>query len=115
LVVVKSSVQLAFFGDSPQLFLLWYEVVSVMPRPQLGGPRCLFVWNLTVDLSGLGDPASSYATTGLALGFIGTRKPHHLDKVETSLVGILRAGLHISVDIRLKWVKVKSSCRLCLK
>jgi hypothetical protein len=46
----------------------------------------LFVWNLTFDLSGLGDPASSYATAGLALGFIGTRKPHHHDKVETPLV-----------------------------
>jgi hypothetical protein len=37
----------------------------------------LFVWNFTLDLSGLGDPASRYATAGLALGFIGTRKPHH--------------------------------------
>jgi hypothetical protein len=46
-----------------------------------------FVWNLNLDLSGLGDPASSYATAGLALGFIGTCKPHHHDKVETPLVG----------------------------
>jgi hypothetical protein len=27
----------------------------------------LLVWNLTLYLSGLGDPASSYATTGIAL------------------------------------------------
>jgi hypothetical protein len=46
-----------------------------------------FVWDLTLDLSGLGDPASSYATAGLALGFIGTRMPHHHDQVETPLVG----------------------------
>jgi hypothetical protein len=48
----------------------------------------LFVWNLTLDLSGLGDHASSYATAGLAIRFIGTRKPHHHNKVETPLVGI---------------------------
>jgi hypothetical protein len=40
----------------------------------------LFVWNLTLNLSDLRDPASSYATVGLALGFIGTRKPRHHDK-----------------------------------
>jgi hypothetical protein len=31
---------------------------------------------------GLGDPASSYATTNIALRVIGARKPHH-HKVET--------------------------------
>jgi hypothetical protein len=36
----------------------------------------LLVWNLTLDLSGLGDPASSYATAGIALQIIGARKPH---------------------------------------
>jgi hypothetical protein len=30
----------------------------------------LFVWVITYDLSGLGDPASSYATAGLALRVI---------------------------------------------
>ena len=30
----------------------------------------LFVWVITFDLSGLGDPASSYATAGLALRII---------------------------------------------
>jgi hypothetical protein len=43
-----------------------------------------FAWDLTLDLFDLGDPASSYATA--ALGFIGTGKPHHHDKVETPLV-----------------------------
>jgi hypothetical protein len=43
----------------------------------------LLVWNLTLDLSGLGDPASSYATAGIALEIIGTRKPHRYDKAET--------------------------------
>jgi hypothetical protein len=43
----------------------------------------LLVWNLTLDLSGLGDPASSYATTGIALEIIVARKPHRHDKAET--------------------------------
>jgi hypothetical protein len=34
----------------------------------------------------MGDPTSSYATAGIALRFSGTLKPHHHDKVETSLV-----------------------------
>jgi hypothetical protein len=46
----------------------------------------LFVWNLTLDLSGLGGHASSYATAG----FFGTFKPHHHNKVETPLVGTNR-------------------------
>jgi hypothetical protein len=63
-------------------------VVNPTPNPQRGGPGCLFVWDLTLDLSGLGDPGSSYATAGLTLRFIGTRKPHHHDKVETPLAGL---------------------------
>ena len=43
----------------------------------------LFVWVITFDLSGLGDPASSYATAGLALRIIWPHKPHHYVKVET--------------------------------
>jgi hypothetical protein len=42
----------------------------------------LLVWNLTLDLSGLGDPTSSYATAGIALEIIGTRKLHR-HKAET--------------------------------
>jgi hypothetical protein len=34
-------------------------------------------------MSGLGDPASSYATAGIALEIIGARKPHRHDKAET--------------------------------
>jgi hypothetical protein len=36
----------------------------------------LLVRNLTLDLSGLGDPVGSYATAGIALEIIGTHKPH---------------------------------------
>ena len=48
-----------------------------------------FVWHLSLDLSGLGDPASSYATAGIALGIIGARKPLPHVKVETPDGGIL--------------------------
>jgi hypothetical protein len=43
----------------------------------------LLVWNLTLDLSGLGDPASSYTTTGIALEIIEACKSHRHDKAET--------------------------------
>ena len=43
----------------------------------------LFVWLLPFDLSGLGVPAGSYATAGIALGVTEALKlPHHV-KVET--------------------------------
>jgi len=39
----------------------------------------LFVWLLPFDLSGLGDPTSSYATAGIALRVAEDRKlPHHV-------------------------------------
>jgi hypothetical protein len=46
-----------------------------------------FVWNLTLDLSGMEDPASSYITTGIALEIMGSHKPSCNDKAETSLGG----------------------------
>ena len=47
-----------------------------------------FVWLLSFDLSDMGDPASSCATVGIALGVIGTRKPLYHYKVETRQRGI---------------------------
>jgi hypothetical protein len=49
----------------------------------------LFVWLLPLDLCGMGDPTSSYATAGIALRVSETLKPHHHDKVETTSVGTL--------------------------
>jgi hypothetical protein len=46
----------------------------------------LSVWLLPLDLSGMGDPTSSYATAGIALRVSGALKPHHHDKVETPSV-----------------------------
>jgi hypothetical protein len=48
---------------------------------------CLFVCFLPLDLSGMGDPTSSYATAGIALRVSGALKPHRHDKVKTRLVG----------------------------
>jgi hypothetical protein len=48
----------------------------------------LLVWNLTLDLFGLGDPASSYATAGIALGIVGARTPHCHGKAVTPPVGV---------------------------
>jgi hypothetical protein len=48
----------------------------------------LFVWLLPLDLSGMGDPTSSYAIAGIALRVSGALKSHHHDKVETSSVGL---------------------------
>jgi hypothetical protein len=53
---------LLFYGDG---------VVSPMPQHPTWRTRVsLFVWVITFDLSGMGDPASSYATAGIALRFI---------------------------------------------
>jgi hypothetical protein len=46
----------------------------------------LFVWLLPLNLSGIGDPASSYATAGIALGVSGAFNPHHHDKVGIAAV-----------------------------
>jgi hypothetical protein len=48
----------------------------------------LSVWIIPFDLSGLGDPTSSYATAGIALKVIWPRKPHHYVRVETPSGGI---------------------------
>jgi hypothetical protein len=40
------------------------------PTPNLETRVSLFVWIIAFDLSGMGGPASSYATTGIALRII---------------------------------------------
>jgi hypothetical protein len=49
----------------------------------------LFVWLVPLDLSGMFDPTSSYATAGIALWISGALKPHHHDKVKTPFVGLV--------------------------
>jgi hypothetical protein len=83
---------------STNLFLQDWDV-NPMPNPQPGGPGCLvLVWNLTLDLSGLGDPASSYATAGIALEIIGARKRHRHDKAETPPGGCAEVNFRKSSD-----------------
>jgi hypothetical protein len=48
----------------------------------------LSVWVITFDLSGKGDPASRYATAGVALGILWPRKHHHHVKVRIPPGGI---------------------------
>jgi hypothetical protein len=48
-----------------------------------------FVRLLPLDLSGMDDPTSSYATAGIALRVSGALKPHHDDKMETPSAGHL--------------------------
>jgi hypothetical protein len=57
----------------------------------------LFVWLLPLDLSGIGDPTSSYATVGIALRVSGGLKSHHHDKVETPSVGIFIINKNINL------------------
>ena len=53
------------------------------PAPNLEGQGVSLHWLLPFDLSGLGVPAGSYATAGIALGVTEAFKiPHHV-KVET--------------------------------
>jgi hypothetical protein len=46
-----------------------------------------FIWVITLDLSGMGAPASSKTTAGIALRVIWPRKPRHYVKVEIPSAG----------------------------
>jgi hypothetical protein len=47
----------------------------------------LFVWVITFDLSGMGAPASSFATARIALRILWPHKPRHYVKVEIPSAG----------------------------
>jgi hypothetical protein len=69
---------------------LWSRLLLFELEPSRYWWRCfrhqflasLFVWRLPLDLSSKGDPASSYATAGIALRVPGVLKPPDYDKVE---------------------------------
>jgi hypothetical protein len=76
----------------------------------------LLVWNLTLDLSGLGDPASSYATAGTALEIIGEFKPNRRDKAETPPGGLtkiarMNLGIHFPKSAVSRLVNRFRHCR----
>jgi hypothetical protein len=55
-------------------------------QPPIWKTRLSLVWLLPLDLSGMGDPTSSYAPAGIALRVSGVLKSHRHDKVETPSV-----------------------------
>jgi hypothetical protein len=64
-----------------------FEVVSLTPNHQPGGPEYISSSGSPLDLSGLGGPTSSYAPVGIALRVSGALEPHHHDKVGVASVG----------------------------
>jgi hypothetical protein len=58
------------------------------PTPNLEDRISLFVWFLPLNLSGMFDSTSSYATAVIALRVTGALIPHHHNKVGTPSVGI---------------------------
>jgi hypothetical protein len=54
------------------------RLLASRPTPNLEDQVSLFVWLLPLDLSGMADPTSSYATAGIALRISGALKPHHM-------------------------------------
>jgi hypothetical protein len=51
----------------------------------------LLVWMIPFDLSGLGDPTSSYASAGIALRVIWPHKPHHTIGGETEKIHLIKS------------------------
>jgi hypothetical protein len=73
----------------PRLIIWFPRLLASSPTPNLEDQGIPLVWPLPLDLPGMGDSISSYATAGIALRISGVLKPHHHDKVETPSVGIL--------------------------
>jgi hypothetical protein len=72
----------------------------------------LFVWLLPLDLSGLGGPTSSYATTGRALRVSGALKPHHGDMVGIAHSSRLQQICHNVQDLHMSDVVAYTSILL---
>jgi hypothetical protein len=70
------------------MFTVWGCQPHVQP-PTWRTRVPLLVWVITFDLSGKGDPASNYATAGIALRIIWPRKLHHYVKVGITSVRAL--------------------------
>jgi hypothetical protein len=62
----------------------------------------LFVWVITFDLSGKGDPASSYATADIALRIVWPRKPHYYVKERIPSVGTIYTQIIIITNKNLR-------------
>jgi hypothetical protein len=69
---------------------------------------------MSLDLSGLGDPASSYATADIALEIIGARKPHRHNKAETPLGGPSLGLQDLISSNKTLYMKLRRSFVLCI-
>jgi hypothetical protein len=95
LPIASSLLSIFIQSTHPRLIILFlnnlvFTVWGCYPHAQPPTRRTrvsLFVWLLPLDLSGMCDPTSSYATAGIALTVSGALTPHHHDKVETPSVG----------------------------
>jgi len=63
---------------SQGIFLRVLECWSNASTPTWRTRVSLFVWTLTLILSGKGDPTNSYATAGIALGILEVRQAQSL-------------------------------------
>ena len=78
-------------------FFGWWGADPSTQPPTWRTSASLFVWVLSFDLSGKGDPASSYATAGIALWIIAPRKPPYPVKDALVKVEILQGGISLLI------------------
>ena len=79
----------------------FWECCSAGPTPQppnWSTKVSLFVWPLTLILSSKGDPTSSYATAGIALGILEVSKPNY--PVQSTLVKVEIPSIETNEYIR---------------
>ena len=94
LLALQSLVELQLLSTFPSTFwfpnleasqqnVFFYGVGLSVPclTPNLEDQVIIFCWVTTFDLSGMGDPNSSYATDSIAVMIIQPCKPHHGAKV----------------------------------
>jgi hypothetical protein len=105
-----NPVSLSIRGRCP-CFVTRYVLQNGVVNPTPNS-HYLLVWSLSFVLSGLGDPASSYATTGIARRITGTRKPPQHDKVETPSrrLSVCEEGKTVYSEA---WEVIASVVKLC--
>jgi hypothetical protein len=69
----------------------------------------LFFWVITFDQSGMGAPASSYDTTGIAIEILRPRKPSHCVKVGIHLAGNVDRSEHLNFKLQIYMGSVSRS------
>jgi hypothetical protein len=82
-VVLDRSVRLFLLWISEQFGFYGVRLLASRPTPNLEDQDIPLRLTLPLDLSGLGDPTSSYATAGIALRVSGALKHYHHHKETT--------------------------------